>query len=89
MFTTHTIREVVGALAAIVLAFALMCIGYAATAEAASYAYVDNNGDVRSVTADDWMTAINIAPNIHINSGVLLLRASSDFNIVGNNVPSV
>ncbi len=55
-------------------------------AQAASYAYVDVNGDVRSVTATDWMTAINTAPNIHLHSGVLLLNTAADFGIVGDNV---
>lgn len=57
-----------------------------AYAGAASYAYVDASGDVRSVTAIDWMTAIRIAPNIHVHSGVLLLDSAADFSIVGDNV---
>ncbi len=55
-------------------------------ANAAIYAYVDAAGDVRSVTASDWQTAINTAPNIHAHSGVLLLISASDFTIVGDNV---
>ncbi len=55
-------------------------------ANAATYAYVDANGEVKSVTANDWQTAINIAPNIHIHSGVLLLNSASDFTIVGDDV---
>jgi hypothetical protein len=43
-------------------------------------------GDVRSVTAIDWMTAIRIAPSIHTHSGVLLLDSIADFNMVGDNV---
>ncbi len=57
-------------------------------AQAASYAYVDVNGEVRSVTATDWMTAIKTAPNIHLHSGVLLLSTAADFGIVGDNVPA-
>ncbi len=57
-------------------------------ANAATYAYVDAVGEVRSVTAVDWMTAIKTAPNIHINSGVLLLNTAADFTIVGDNVPA-
>lgn len=79
----------IGASAAIAFALALVFTSFAASAEAASYAYVDNNGDVRSVTANDWMTAIDTAPNIHINSGVMILRAASDFEVVGDTVPSV
>lgn len=57
-------------------------------ANAASYAYVDATGEVKSVTADTWMNAITIAPNIHPHSGVLLLSDAGDFTIVGDNVPA-
>ena len=57
-----------------------------AFAQAATYAYVDASGDVRSITASDWQTAINTAPNIHMHSGVLLLNSSADYEIVGDNV---
>jgi hypothetical protein len=57
-------------------------------ASAATYAYVDANGEVRSVVAPDWRTAINTAPNIHVHSGVLLLNTAADFGIVGDNVPA-
>ena len=60
-----------------------------ATADAAQYAYVDNTGDVRSVTANDWRTAIATAPNIDEHSGVLLLDSVEDFEVVGDDVPSV
>ena len=55
-------------------------------ASANTYAYVDATGDVKSVTANDWMTAIEIAPNRHLHSGVLLLKTASDFTIVGDDV---
>ena len=55
-------------------------------ASAATYAYVDAQGEVKSVTANDWQTAIKIAPNIHMNSGVLLLSTAADFTIVGDSV---
>ena len=38
-------------------------------------------------TANDWQTAISVAPNRHVNSGVLLLNSASDFSIVGDSVP--
>ncbi len=60
--------------------------GIATYAQAASYAYVTTTGEVKSVTADDWMTAIRIAPGIHMNSGVLLLKDAGDFTIVGDDV---
>jgi len=58
-------------------------------AQAANYAYVDKQGEVKMVTANDWMTAIAVAPNIHINSGVFLLTSASDLAAVGDKVPSV
>ena len=59
---------------------------YAQSAEAAVYAYVDAAGDVKSVTANDWRTAIATAPNIHRNSGVMLLDTADDYNIIGDKV---
>ncbi len=70
--------------AGLVLAFLGMILP--TFADAASYAYVDATGEVKSVTANDWRTAINVAPNIHIHSGVLLLNTASDFTIVGDDV---
>lgn len=77
---------------AIVIGFALTLIGFAvlpASASAASYAYVASNGEVKSVVANDWRTAIATATGIHINSGVMLLKSASDFEIVGDDVPSI
>lgn len=56
-------------------------------ASAESYAYVDATGEVRSVTANDWMTAIATAPNIHINSGVFTLKTAADYAVVGEDIP--
>lgn len=53
--------------------------------QAATYAYVDNSGNVRSVVANDWQTAIATAFNIYIHSGVLLLTSTGDFGIIGDN----
>ena len=61
-------------------------IALPALASAASYAYVDNIGDVKTVTANDWQTAIAIAPNIYIHSGVLLLDSAADYEVVGDDV---
>lgn len=52
--------------------------------QAANYAYVDNNGDVKSVVASDWQTAIKTAFNIYIHSGVLLLDSAEDLAVVGD-----
>ncbi len=59
---------------------------YAQSAHAAQYAYVDAAGDVKSVTANDWRSAIATAPNIHMHSGVLLLTTANDYDIVGDKV---
>lgn len=85
LITTNYTLGVVALLVTSVL-FALMSLP--AFADAATYAYVDSAGEVKSVTAGDWRTAIEIAPNRHLNSGVLLLSSASDFGIVGDNVPA-
>lgn len=69
------------------LAMAFVLFSIPAFAGAATYAYVDAFGDVKMVTANDWQTAISVAPNRHINSGVLLLSSAADFTIVGDSVP--
>jgi hypothetical protein len=69
-----------------VLALALALVS-PAIAGAATYAYVDAGGEVKSVVATDWRTAIATAPNIHIHSGVLLLDEPTDFKIIGTDVP--
>jgi hypothetical protein len=53
---------------------------------AAEYAYVDAQGEVKTVTAGDWMTAIATALNIHIHSGVFLLKSAADYAVVGDNI---
>jgi len=64
--------------ALVVLSIALLSMP--AFSNAADYAYVDAQGEVKSVTASDWMTAIATALNIHINSGVYLLKSAADFD---------
>lgn len=61
----------------LVLSMALFSLP--AFTNAADYAYVDAQGNVKSVTAGDWMTAIATAANIHINSGVYLLKSAADY----------
>lgn len=72
----------VGMLAAMFLAFAI-------SASAATYAYVDAQGEVKAVVADTWMAAIATAPGIHIHSGVMLLKSAADFTIIGDDVKSI
>lgn len=59
--------------------------GVATVAHAATYAYVNQAMEVRTVVADNWMTAIATAPNIDAHSGVLLLT-SQFANIVGTSI---
>lgn len=56
------------------------------SAFAATYAYVNTAGEVSTVDAADPSTAINVAPNRAVHSGVLLLVTPSD-GIVGDGVP--
>ena len=51
------------------------------------FAYVNVEGDVRTVEAADPNTALATAPSIHARSGVLLLDSSDDQNVVGDDVP--
>ncbi len=82
-FTQSIITSILGIA---VLAVALVFATIPTFASAETYAYVDAGGDVRSVVANDWRSAINTAPNIHTHSGVLLLQSASDFTIVGDSV---
>jgi hypothetical protein len=66
--------------------FAFTFVTAPVVASAAVYAYVDTAGEVKSVTATDWMTAIATAPFIHMHSGVMLLSTAADYLIVGDKV---
>ncbi len=54
---------------------------------ASSYQYVNTSGDLSVVTADSSTEAIRTAPNIHPNSGVMLLSGvgGDDANVSGQN----
>jgi len=66
------------------LALALALAPAAATA--AMYAYVNQDGEVRTVEASDPNTAIRTAPGIHPRSGVMLLDSAADQDVVGDDV---
>lgn len=84
MLPNYALHVIVPFMTFVILTFAFGV--YAQKASAAMYAYVDAAGDVKSVTANDWRTAIATAPNIHMHSGVLLLTTADDYNIVGDKV---
>lgn len=67
---------------------ALFAIAAPASSYAALFAYVNQDGEIRTVEAADPNTAIMTAPSIHMNSGVLLLNSSSD-PIIGDDVSGV
>ncbi|HEX8591178.1 MAG TPA: hypothetical protein VF696_00270 [Candidatus Paceibacterota bacterium] len=62
------------------LALALMAVP--AAASAAMYAYVNAEGEVRTVEASDPNTAIRTAPGIHPRSGVMLIDSAEDQALV-------
>lgn len=51
------------------------------------FAYVNVDGEVRTVEANDPNTAIITAPSIHARSGVLELTSSADEDVVGKDIP--
>lgn len=73
----------------LLIAIILMAVAIIpALAFAATYAYVNQTGEVRTVVADNPMTAIMIAPSIDEHSGVMLLMSPTD-GVVGDAVPGV
>lgn len=60
-----------------------------AAAFAATFAYVDQAGDVRTVTADNAQAALLTAPSIDEHSGVMIIDSADDAGIIGNNVSGV
>jgi len=73
-------------LALTVATFALIALP--AFSQAASYAYVNQSGEVNMVIANDPMTAIAIAPNRAMHSGVILLTTQST-GLIGDNVSGI
>lgn len=56
-----------------VITAALLVMILPSMSHAASYAYVNQSGNVSVVSATSWMAAIANAPGIAIHSGVILL----------------
>ena len=83
---TNTQNITVGILAGLFsLSIALFIVATPSTSHAATYAYVNQSGDVSMVIANDPMTAIATAIGRAARSGVILLTGSND-NLVGDHV---
>lgn len=74
---------------AAIIAAALLLMSIPALSFAATYAYVNQQGEVRTVEAASANSAIMTAPNIDEHSGVLLLDSSTDQEVVGDKVMGV
>ncbi len=70
------------------IALALVVTAVPAFASAATYAFVDQAGEVKTVVANDPYAAMATAFNIDEHSGVMLLSNPSD-GIIGDHVQSV
>lgn len=55
-------------------------------ASAATFAYVDRQGEVVTTIAQTAMEALMTAPNVHIHSGVMLIDSAADSALVGDHV---
>jgi hypothetical protein len=62
----------------------LLIISAPLAAFAETYAFVDTNGDVKMVVANNPTTAIATAVNRTTHSGVILLSNPNDYDIVDN-----
>lgn len=67
------------------LALAALVAAPGGAALADMFAYVNADGEVRTVEAADPNTAISTAPGIHMHSGVIEIDSASD-SIVGDDV---
>ncbi|MDD4989382.1 MAG: hypothetical protein PHV42_03065 [Candidatus Pacebacteria bacterium] len=66
------------------VALTLAVMAFPAVSFAATYAYVNQDGDVSIVTADSGLQAIAIAPNIDEHSGVILLTNPAQSGLVAH-----
>lgn len=72
---------IAGLVASSVFAMAIPSFAHAAT-----YAYVNQSGEVSTVTADNPTLAMANAFKIDIHSGVMLLISQLDFELVGDSI---
>ena len=83
--TTHPFKTSSTLIKTATLIAAVATMSLPVFAYAASYAYVDQLGEVKMVIADGSMVAIATAPNIDEHSGVMLLTGQNS-GIVGDRV---
>ena len=67
-------------------AIALAAVALPSASFAAMFAYVNTSGEVRTVDAATPSAALQTAPSIHMNSGVMMIDSTTDEDIVGDNV---
>ena len=68
---------------------AVVVMALPAMASAATYAYVNQGGEVVTVQADTAAQAMITAPGIDENSGVMLMDSAADTAVVGDDVSGV
>lgn len=88
MTTTHQLSAVRVLSRGLALAGVISALALPALASAQMYAYVNQQGEVRTVEATTWESAIQTAPSIHPRSGVIIITSPSD-DIVGNDVSGI
>lgn len=64
----------------------LGAVALPAASFAATYAYVNTSGEVRTMESASASQAIMSAPGIHPRSGVMLIETTADEAVVGDNV---
>jgi hypothetical protein len=68
----------------LVLATALAVAAVPAVSFGATFAYVNQENEIRTMTADTALIALATAPNIHIHSGVIQLDDVSEATTLQN-----
>ncbi len=66
----------------VVMAVVVAVAAVPALSFAATYAYVNHAGEIRTVIANTAEAALATAPGLHIHSGVLLLDSPEDNKIL-------
>ncbi len=84
---TYSLKSVVAFVIGLGLMFAVLgALALPTSSHAATYAFVNQSGEVSMVIANDPMTAIATAINRALRSGVILLNGINDAGLVGDHV---